>query len=184
MAAGKEEAFAAFYHQYHPAVTLFMQKFLKSPQLAEDLCQEVFVKIWESRAKLAEVQSFRAYLFVVARNHTLTALRTISRHETAIGEIVRHYTLPSSTTDDVVLTQEYMRFLHSILESLPPRTREIFRLCREQGKTYEEVAALLGISRNAVKNHMVQAMKVLRSAVEKDLGISLPLFFAILIHSS
>ncbi|GGH61519.1 RNA polymerase sigma-70 factor (ECF subfamily) [Filimonas zeae] len=176
---GKEEAFAMFYHYYYPAVSAFVQQFLKSPQLSEDLSQEVFTRIWQNRHRLAEVQSFRAYLFVVARNQAITALRTISRHELAAGEILRHYHLPPPSTDDLLLTQEYMRFLRNTLDSLPERTRQIFRLCREEGRSYDEVAALLGISRNAVKNHMVQAMKVLKTSVEKELGIPLSVFLAV-----
>lgn len=184
VAQGKEEAFAMFYHFYYGAVNTFILQYLKSPQLAEDISQEVFAKIWQSRHKLAEVESFRAYLFVAARNQAITALRTISRHELAAGEIIRHYAFPEQQTDDLLLTQEYMRFLQQILDALPQRTRQIFALCREEGKTYEEVAALLGISRSAVKNHMVQAMKVLKASVEKELGISLSVLLAVFsLHS-
>jgi RNA polymerase sigma-70 factor (ECF subfamily) len=178
VAEGKEEAFAVFYHYYYSSVQTFLQKFLKSPQLSEDLTQEVFSKIWQNRSRLTAIDSFRAYLFVAARNHALTALRTLSRHELAAGEIVRHYQLPVQPTDDLVLTREYMLFLQQTLDTLPQRTRRIFRLCRDEGKSYEEVAALLGISRNAVKNHMVQAMKVLKTYVEKELGIPLAVFLA------
>ena len=82
--------------------------------------------------------------------------------------------------DDTVLTREYQEFLRRVIESLPPRSREVFLLCREQQFSYDEVAAQLGISRNSVKNHMVHSMKILKASVEKDLGISLSLFLLIL----
>ena len=66
------------------------------------------------------------------------------------------------------------------MDSLPERTRQIFKLCREQEKTYDEVAKSLNISRNAVKNHMVQSMKLLSSSIKKEFGISLTLFMIIL----
>jgi RNA polymerase sigma-70 factor (ECF subfamily) len=157
--------------------------------MAEDLEQEVFMKIWESRKQLREVKSFRAYLFIVARNHILNTLKAVFRSDAAMGEVVNHFIRlrnaqadSGNTPENDLLSKEYQTFLEKILTALPERTREIFRLCREQGKTYDEVAALLGISRNAVKNHMVHSMKILGGSVEKDLGISLSLFLAIMFH--
>lgn len=180
LAGGDENAFASIYNEYHASITEFVQKYVKSPELAEDLSQEVFIRIWEGRSKLLAVQSFRAYLFIAARNHTLNALKSASRKDVVVGEIVRNYQAQRSTTEEDVLNREYLQFLHKIINRLPPRAREVFRLCREQGKSYDEVAALLGISRNSVKNHMVFSMKQLKAAVEKDLDIPLSLFLLIL----
>jgi RNA polymerase sigma-70 factor (family 1) len=185
LAAGDADAFALLFNQYQDPLTRFILKFVKLPQLAEDLCQEVFLKIWQQRGKLAELQSFRAFLFVVARNHTTNTLQTVSRSQAAIGAITREglsHRMPSAA-DDQVLTREYQAFLTRAIDSLPPRSREVFRLCRNEQLSYDQVAAQLGISRNSVKNHMVHSMKVLKAAVEKDLGISFSIFLLFL-HGS
>jgi RNA polymerase sigma-70 factor (ECF subfamily) len=185
LAAGQADAFATLFNHYQEPVTQFIARFVKLPQLAEDLSQEVFLKIWQQREKLSDLQSFRAFLFIVARNHTLNALQTAGRSQAAIGAISRQALdlRAASPTDDHVLSREYLDFLRRVVDDLPPRSREVFRLCREQQLSYDEVAAQLGISRNSVKNHMVHSMKVLKAAVERDLGIPLGLFLLIL-HGS
>jgi RNA polymerase sigma-70 factor (family 1) len=180
LAAGEEDAFAGLFSHYQAPLAQYIIRFVKSPQLAEDLSQEVFLKIWLQRAKLPELQSFRAFLFIVARNHTINTLEAASRDQAGMGEITRHAMALRNPTEDTVLNREYQDFLHRTIDSLPPRSREVFRLCREQQLSYEEVAARLGISRNAVKSHMVHSMKVLKASVEKDLGIPLSIFLLVL----
>jgi len=86
-----------------------------------------------------------------------------------MGEVLRHY--PEPGYDDAILDRDYERYIQQVLKSLPERTREIYRRCRQQGKTYEEVARELGISGNAVKRHMVNSIRILQEAARKDLGL-------------
>jgi len=173
-------AFTILYGRYSASIHQFLLKILKSAELTEDIVQEVFIKIWVNRKLLAQIKTFRAYLFISARNRALDSLKAAFRSDVAMSEVIHHFVAHRSTTEDDLLTREYLNFLNSILNSLPERSREIFSLCKEQGKSYEEVAGILGISRNAVKNHMVYSMKILRSSVEKELGISLSILFAII----
>lgn len=181
LADGRQDAFSVLFDRYHDTVRPFILRYVHSMPLAEDLAQEVFIKIWESRKKMPQVQSFKAYLMVTARNHTLNSLRAIFRSEAAMSEVVRSYDQGRSQTADIIINKDYQNFLENILNSLPERTRDIFRQCREQGRSYEEVAADLGISKSAVKNHMVYSMKVMRASVEKELGISLSVLLAVLL---
>lgn len=185
LVAGDGEAFSHLFHHYQDPLTQFIERFVKIPQVAEDLSQEVFLKIWQQRAKLGEIRSFRSFLFIVARNHTLNTLQIAGRSQAAIGAITREglSRRAPDPADDQVITREYQEFLRRAIDSLPPRSREVFRLCREQQLSYGDVAAQLGISRHSVKNHMVYSMKVLKAAVEKDLGIPLSLFLIVLYGS-
>lgn len=178
--AGDENAFGQLYRQYQLPIYQFIVKYVHAQPFAEDLTQEVFIKIWESRKNLESVQSFRSYLFTTARNHTLNAMKVAFRSEAAMSVIVNSFSEQRNPVEEALLHTEYQQFLHRTLESLPARTREIFRLCRDQGKTYEEVAAQLGISRNAVKNHMVASLKLLSASVKKEFGLSVGLFLIIL----
>jgi RNA polymerase sigma-70 factor (family 1) len=173
-------AFTVLYGRYSASIHHFLLKILKSAELTEDIVQEVFIKIWVNRKLLAEVKTFRAYLFIAARNRALDSLKAAFRSELAMSEIIRSFEVQRSTTEEDLLSREYLNFLNGVLNSLPSRSREIFSLCKEQGKSYEEVAGILGISRNAVKNHMVYSMKVLRNSAEKELGISLSILLAII----
>jgi len=178
--AGDESGFAGLYDLYNRAIYNFIIRFVHSVPLAEDLTQEVFIKIWENRLYLKSVKSFKAYLFTVARNHTLNSLKVVFRSEAAIGEVIKSFIDTRSETEEDILHKEYLEFLKKTMDALPERTRQIFKLCREQEKTYDEVAKSLNISRNAVKNHMVQSMKLLSSSIKKEFGISLTLFMIIL----
>ena len=163
-------AFGKIYDHYHPRIYLFVLKFVKSSQLAEDLTQEIFIKIWDDRNQLNEKGSFRAWLFVVARNHTLNFLKKASRESIGVGEIARNYQVQSNPIEEQLLEKEYQEKVQEVLNTLPERTREVFRLCREEEKSYEEVTKILGISRNAVKKHMIRSNKVFKDKLKLALG--------------
>lgn len=179
--AGEECAFAELHQKYSISIFNYIRKFVNSADLAEDLTQEVFIKMWQVRARLHDVQSLKAYLFIIARNHTLNSLKKAFRSDVAMAEVINSFVEERRDTEEDLLSKEYLAYLQKALDTLAPRTREIFMLCREHGKSYDEVAEALGISRNAVKNHMVSSMKILKSAVEKDLGVSLSVLLAVLL---
>ncbi|SEA89885.1 RNA polymerase sigma factor [Pedobacter hartonius] len=178
--AGDQNGFVGIYEIYNRMVYNFIIRYVNSVPMAEDLTQEVFMKIWESRLSLAGVKSFKAYLFTTARNHTLNNLKIVFRSEAAIGEVISGFVKLRNATEEDILHKDYALFLRKMLDGLPPRSREIFKLCREEEKTYDEVARSLNISRNAVKNHMVHSMKVLGSSIQKEFGISLSIIIALL----
>ncbi len=179
LACGDKAAYNELYARHSVPVSRLMQKYLHSAALSEDATQDVFIKIWNKREQLKDIQSFKAYLFTMSRNQALDNLKNAFRMETAISQISASITEHRNTVEDDRLTKEYLLFIENTLAALPQRSREIFALCREQGKTYDEAANELGISRNAIKNHMVLTMKVLSSKVESELGISLSVLLAI-----
>lgn len=180
LAAGDEQAYKELYLHYESAVFNLVVKYVKSVELAKDVSQDVFIKIWEKRDGLTDIQYFQAYLFQVARHESINLLRAAGRSDIAKGEIARHFQDNPGFFDDETLQKDYRSFIRRTLDALPPRSREIFLLCREQGKTYEEVAAALGISRNNVRNHMVASLRKFRDAAENELGASLGLILPIL----
>ncbi|MEN0055651.1 MAG: RNA polymerase sigma-70 factor [Mucilaginibacter sp.] len=171
--ADRAEAFSVLYERYNKNIYQFIYKYVHSAALADDLTQEVFIKLWNGRNKLSHIQSFKGYLFISARNYTLDNLKAALRSEKTMGEIVKNFVVQHKPTDERLMNADYAAFLQKQLSTLPERSREVFRLCRQEGRTYEEVAQELGISKSAVKNHMVSSMKVLKTSVEKELGIPL-----------
>lgn len=175
LAAGEKEAFTSLYNHYHGMVNSFIRKYVKSPELAEDLAQETFMKIWDHHAQMFTIDSFKYYLLTIARNHTIDSLKRAARLDEAKAEIIRHAQVMRNTTTEELVLQEYIEQLRKVYESLPAKTQEVFKLVREQGMSYDEVAALLGITRDAVKKHIVRSNKSFKSTMKDDLGISLPL---------
>lgn len=176
LSKGDGLAFEKLYDHYYERVNIFVLKFVKSSHLAEDLTQEIFIKIWDNRNQLSEKESFRAWLFVLARNHTLNFLKKASRESIGVGEIVRNYQYQGNPVEEQLLEKEYLENVQEVLNSLPERTREVFRLCREEDKSYEEITEILGISRNAVKKHMVRSNKVFKENFKDKLKIAFSFF--------
>ncbi len=180
LSQGDENAFVAIYDYYRSSIFHFVQKFAKSPDLSEDLTQEIFIKVWEMGPDIMNIGHFRPYLFAIARNHIFGFFKKISSENLAKSELLRHSISARSNADENMMTREYMTFLQDILDSLPSRTKEIFLLCREEHQSYEEVAEHLGISRNAVKKHMVRSMKSIRKSIGQVMGITIFLYWGTL----
>ncbi|SMC45536.1 RNA polymerase sigma factor [Pedobacter africanus] len=179
-ANGDANAFALLYSHYRSLVYRFIYKYLKSPQLTDDLTQEIFLKVWKNKEALTDRQAFKSYLFTISRNHTLNFLKRASIDNTAKSVIINSYS-PSGSLEEELQTKDYLAYLQSILVTLTPQSREVFRLCRQEYKSYDEAAEILGISRSAVKKHMIKSMKVLGDAVKRDLGIPLGIFLTVLL---
>ena len=169
-------AFEALYNHYRMDIYRFIYKFIKSPELSDDLCQEIFIRIWESRNSLVVIKSFKPYLYTITKNHTLNFLKRASVDSKAMGVIYSTFSEKRNEMEDNLITNEYLNHLRNILNTLPAQSREVFKLCRQQGHSYDEVAQMLGISRSCVKKHMVRSMRTLKLSVVKEFGISLSLF--------
>lgn len=169
---GDESAFRYLYELYRPTVYKFLLNYVQNPVLAEDLYQELFLKVWAKRDELMHVLSFKAYLYTIAKNLAINSLKRTAVSEQAIKELHLYYRNEHVNTSHQIQTNEYMRMLTEELDKLPKRSREIFFLCRQEGKTYEEVATKMGISRNAIKNHMVSTIKALKTFAKKQLGVT------------
>ncbi|MCX6218541.1 RNA polymerase sigma-70 factor [Spirosoma sp.] len=184
LSAGDEKAFGKLYAFYHPSICRFIIRYIESADVANDICQEVFIKIWEDRHKLLDIKSFSAYLFAVTRNHTFNFLRRAAVENRIKTYVSSNYCLSKNDTEESLQLKEYQQFLQTTLDTLPPQSRTVFRLCRQQEKSYEEAAQILGISSNAIKKHMVKSMKVIRFAVKKDIGLAFSVLMEIVFDVS
>lgn len=181
VASGEQAAFGMLYSQYGDIVFKLVLKYLGSVELAKDVSQEIFLKIWVKREKLKKVNDVRFYLLKTARNHAIDVLRAASKSNTVKGEIARHFYKDNVYLDDVTLHKDYRTFIQRTIEALPPRAKEVFLLCREEGKSYDEIAAALGISRNAVRNSMNLALNKFRDAAQDEFGATLGAIMPVLI---
>lgn len=177
---GHANAFAELHDRYRPLLYRFVYSIVKSSDVTKDICQEVFLRIWEDRGRLPEISTFKSYLLTAGKNLSLNVLKKVLSEEKNLSSFVKTYEQTSSSVDDEWQTIEYQRFIQSVLATLPKQSRRVFELCRQQGLSYEEVAAELGVSRNIIKKHMVRSMKVLKIAVEKDLGITFSVLATVL----
>lgn len=172
-------AFDALYWQYHEVVYRNILKFTKDATAAEDILQEVFIKLWEKRHTIKTEQSVAGWLFVISFNLSVNHTRKRLREQTLqkkLAAIEPDSGIPGGT----ILYEEQYQLLESAIEQLSPQKRKVVTLCKLEGKTYEEAAGELKISRNTVKEHLQAAMVNLNDYIRKKAHIYVAFFTALL----
>lgn len=167
LSEGDRLAFKQLYTSHYRGIFSYALKFTKSTDLAEDIVQDVFLKIWENRETLSEICHFKSYLFTVCRNMTLNLLTRASR-EARIMELILHGAQKFHVdTDTKLQQQEYDRLFQEAIEQLPPQRKLIFRLCKIEGKSYDEVAAQMGVTPGTVNDHIVKGTRSVKDYLRR-----------------
>lgn len=171
------EAFMELYNRYQAKMYDWLIRFVKLPELAEDIIQDTFLKIWEIRHRLDPELSFPAYLYRISRNKAFRLLKKISLDDTLRKQVLIRIEKEPDDPEKRLRWLQYQQLLENAVDQLPAQRRKVFKLCRQNNKTYDEVANELGISRNTVKEHMVKAMQDIRQYFYRYGEISLLLVF-------
>lgn len=174
---GDRIAFRAIFDLYQKRVYRFVYSLTKSDYVTEEIVQEVFIKIWTNRETLKPDLSFEAFLFTIARNLTYNHLRGIANQRSLKEEFWKNISELSKQTEDTILLAEYETIVEDILQNIPTQKRSIFILSRQQGKSNQEIADLLGISQKTVKNHLWATLQIIR----RQLGPHLESIYCLLI---
>ena len=166
-------AFDTIYEQYCKRLYGFVIRYVKQEADAEEIVQEVFIKIWENRRKIDVYSSFESYIFTISYNSAISLLRK-RVHEKKYLEHLKfsqEFDLTPELTDEIHF-KELNEKIQTLLGELTPRQKEIFLLSREEGLTHEQIAKKLGISVNTVKNHIVTALSLLKSNIDNGLMVN------------
>lgn len=177
---GEEPAFRILYEKYHAPLYYYTLKFLKSGALAEEVVHDVFLKIWENRKNLRTDLNFRAYLFTICKNHIVNVLLRASKEREIKNKIARHLDTSHNDLEETVVYADYMNLAYEAINHLPPQRQLVFKLCREEGKTYAEIAETLNISTGTVKDHLVKAGKFIKNYLLKNARITISILIALL----
>jgi RNA polymerase sigma-70 factor (ECF subfamily) len=168
MKQGDESAFTTIYRHYHSSLYIYLLRFCKIPSLAEDLVHDVFLKVWEIRDRINPELSFTGYLYRIARNHVIKTIDKLATDQALREQLFSQLDEPATAhPEQLVRAKEYDRLFQEALIRMPPQRLKVFTLCRQEGKSYEEAAAILGISRNAIKKHMVLSMRFIYDYVHR-----------------
>ncbi|HEY5591077.1 MAG TPA: RNA polymerase sigma-70 factor [Paludibacter sp.] len=167
-------AFDQVYELYSHKLFSFVFKILKNEADVDDIVQEVFVKIWESRNKLEDYKLLNSYIFTIAYNNSIDLIRKRISNNKYLGHL--KYSASINFTPTIVSQIEYNELnnqVEKLIANLPDRQKQVYLLHREEGLTYTEIAEKLGISKNTVENHMVKALKYLRQNMDNSLLINM-----------
>lgn len=159
---GNEYAFEKIYEIYSPRLFGKLLKLLKSENLAKEILQDVFVKLWAHRQSVDPEKSFRSYLFKIAENSVFDFFRKVARERVLQAELIALSTVDYSVNEEMVFSEENIARLQQAIDLLPPQRQQIIRLCKLEGKSYKEVSQLLGISVSTISDHIVKGTKAIR----------------------
>ena len=160
IAANDETAFKQVFEYYYPKVKTFLEQFISDADEAMDLAQNIFIKIWLQRSNLTEICSFGAFLYTMTRNAAIDYGRT---HKIKIPLTEVDFNRKGGyESESEFYAKEIEAQAADMIKMMPSKRRKVFILSRLEGKSYAEIAELLGISRKTVENHINLALKELR----------------------
>jgi RNA polymerase sigma-70 factor (ECF subfamily) len=168
---GNKLAFRSLYDTYHQDIYGFAISLLKSKSAAEEIVQEVFLKVWLHRENLNPELSFKSYIFTIARNLSLNALQKAA-NDNKLKEVVFNESQVAYDNADYDIREEQCDAIKdAAINELSPKRKTIFKLSREEGKSYDEISKELGISVQTVKNQMSKSLENLRVVLHVKDGI-------------
>jgi RNA polymerase sigma-70 factor (ECF subfamily) len=167
-------AFDQVYELYSHKLFSFIFKILKNEAEVDDIVQEVFVKIWESRSKLEDYKLLNSYIFTIAYNNSIDLIRKKISNNKYLDHLKNSASI--NLTPTIISQIEFNELnnqVKKLISNLPDRQKQVYFLHKEEGLTYPEIAEQLGISKNTVENHMVKALKYLRQNIDNSLLINI-----------
>jgi RNA polymerase sigma-70 factor (ECF subfamily) len=180
LARGEESAFRQVYDHYAEHVYSVALLHLKQVELAEDVVQSVFLKLWESRGQLDRVAAFAGWLYVLTRNTIISILRRQGTQAAYLDFLKRRTDLFKTSFEQEISRKEQVMLVRKGIEQLSFQQRTALRLQQDEGLTYQGIAERMGISPNTVRVHLFKAMESLRHFVQmhsRDVMIVILLLF-------
>ena len=150
------------YTRYSPSIYNALMVYIKDEHQADDLLQNVFVRLWEKRAELTAIQSVENYLFILARNMVLNHIKR-KAIEDNVHQALRSR-LPESvdSTESRMLDLEYRRLMQEAIDALPAQQKQVYLMATEAAMSYEAIATEMQLSRLTIKKHLELARKSIR----------------------
>lgn len=168
-AGGDVGAFETLYRQLHGALRDFAETYVRSREHAEEIVQDIFLAVWETRATLRLRGSIKGYFYVSVRNRALNQLKRWQAEQRSTDRLTVEGA--GRVVDDSVVErlahEELVAEVRREVEALPPRTRQAYRLYYEHELSYAEIAAVMGTAVKTVENQLARALRHLYGALGK-----------------
>ena len=173
-ASGDIKAFDLLYFAFCNRLHNFVFGLVKIKTETEGIVQEVFIKIWESRGQLKKYDSFESLLFTIAYNTTISYLRKKATEQKYI-EYVKSIQIESELPkiDEKLDLEKFNKTVNAVIDKLPDRQKEVFKLKHFENYSYKQIAEKLQISVNTVENHMVRSHRFLKQNLNKNYASAL-----------
>lgn len=169
---GDEAAFNTLYLTYSKQLYKKINRLVKNEFVADELLQDLFLKVWEKKAAIRPEESFAAFLYTVANNLVFDYFRKISKDKRLHARLLINAVDYYLHTEEALIGKETSGMIKEAIAGLSESRRKVFLLCKIEGKSYQEAAAILGISIATVNSHMVNSIRFIKEHLYKNQDIS------------
>ncbi len=163
--AGNKAAFTRLFELYSQPLYLNLLKLLKNEQAVEEILQNIFLIVWEKRETITINHSIKGYLFRIAENKVHDFFRKLKRDRKLYDYISEVSCGEYADIEDNILYCKETALLNKAIENLAPQRKQVFNLCKMEGKSYREVSQLLHISTSTINDHIVKATRAIRNFI-------------------
>lgn len=161
--SGSEAAFTRLYQLYVRQLYAKTLKMVHDKDIAQEIIQDIFLKIWERRSQIDLEKSFKAYLYTIGVNLVYDHFRKLAKDTALQNSLLSAAEQDYTCQEDKVISQEQLALIQGAIEQLSPQRKRVYMMCKLDGKTYAEVSRELNISLSTIQDHMVKANIVLKN---------------------
>jgi RNA polymerase sigma-70 factor (ECF subfamily) len=157
-----EEAFRELFFEFFPALCIYAANIVGDDEIARDIVQETFFKIWKNRKKIELESSFRNFLVTTVRNQCTDILRKRTVRDRFASQSFSTQETPDQSPEDICTINELEQIIGEAIQKLPPNIREAFEMNRVKGMTYNEIAQQMSLSPKTIEAYISKALNILR----------------------
>ncbi|WP_235884324.1 RNA polymerase sigma factor [Pedobacter hiemivivus] len=168
IAMGDEAAFKSIFDNYKARTFTFVVNFIHSKADAEEIVQDTFLGLWQNRNSLTTVEHPRNYIYTVVRNRTLRYLSNVARDEKMMKVVWANMQEEVNPTEEALQLKESQALINQALSMLSEQKQKVFKMCREQGMSHENIALEIGLSKSRVKNIMVETLQFIKVFLSRN----------------
>jgi RNA polymerase sigma-70 factor (ECF subfamily) len=168
-----ENTFNCIFDTYKNRLFGYVLAISHSRYVAEEITQEIFLKLWLCRDMLDRVDNIEHYIFTIARHKTLNHLRKAAYDVKLLRELQQAMILPANNVDEKAQLADCEKLLREAVTLLSPQRRLVYQLSRSEGLNHKEIAHQLQLSQHTVKNHLVQALQFIRDHLARYHSVTL-----------
>ncbi len=165
-----ETAYKELFFSFYKPLLQFAQSFVRSSEMAKEIVSDVFIIIWERRRTLEEIENIKVYLYVTTKN---TALKYLLRQQKQVAITIDELAVELKSTynnpEELMVTAEMKARIDQAINQLPPRCKIIFKLIKEDGLRYKEVAEILNVSVKTIDNQLAIALRKIGNTININL---------------
>ena len=178
-----EQLFKILFERFKKPVHDYVRTITGSDELAEEIAQEVFIRLWRKMGSYDEIENIDFYIFRIARNECMRYFKKAAVETHMLQELQKRMTAENNNVSEYINFKETEGLLDKAIASLSPQRQKVYLLSRRQGLRIEEIAAEMQISYNTVRNHLVEALRQIRHYYLEHLSVAVLLISQLLMIS-